>query len=312
LFAFDVEKIVSHLALVLIIGWGVAGYLRQLVLPARQASTDPSRIGAIRLGHLEVMVILGAVCLVFLAFVSVQLRALFGGDQYVISRIGLSYAEYARQGFFQLTWAAALVLPMLLFLDWAHQRDTGGKERQFRWVSLLLLGLLCLVLVSAMQRMRIYQVSYGLTELRVYTVAFMLWLAPVVIWFGATILTGRRERFVPGVLILAASGILLLHLVNPDRLIARTNLERSFRGLPFDAGHAATLSDDAAPVLLAALDRVDHEAQCMFASRFNRTPDEWRSWNLARFRARTLADTLQPRLERIMASCSGKPKEEGS
>ncbi len=55
--------------------------------------------------------------LLFLAFVLVQLRFLFGGSGLEEQRVGLTYAEYARHGFFELVVVAVLVLPLILGAD---------------------------------------------------------------------------------------------------------------------------------------------------------------------------------------------------
>ena len=48
------------------------------------------------LGIVEVGTVLGLLGLLFLAFVAVQVRYLFGGAERVVSTAGMTYAEYAR------------------------------------------------------------------------------------------------------------------------------------------------------------------------------------------------------------------------
>lgn len=306
LFQFDMETVVVHGLIIGSVTWVSAGFLRDMVIPRPYRETALP-IGPGRMAFTESMVVLGSVSLVFLLFVAIQVRTLFGGDAFVLAETGLTYAEYARQGFFHMAWAAALVLPMLLLLEWATRRETASEQRSFRALAALLLGLLGIVLLSAVHRMRIYQASYGLTELRVYTVAFMAWLAPVLVWFGVTVLAGRRERFVPGVLSLGLAAILTLHWLNPDQLIARTNLERLRRGQEFDIRHAVSLSDDAMPVLLQSLDAFSPEARCQLLTRLKRTPEDWRSWNLSRSRVGKLLDDQKASVARYTAACPVKP-----
>lgn len=303
IFDFDLDSLISHGVVIGFLAWGVAGFLREMVVPGIHKTPDARIVSGARLGFTETMVVMGSVSLVFLLFVAIQLRTLFGGDAFVLAQTGLTYAEYAREGFFHMAWAAALVLPMLLFLEWVGRRSGPVEERSFHALAILLLFLLGLVLLSAVHRMRIYQQSYGLTELRVYTVAFMAWLGPVLAWFGLTVLAGRRERFVPGALSLAFAGVLALHLINPDRLIARTNLERAVQGLEFDVRHAVSLSDDAMPVMVKALEEFTPKQQCILVARMQRQPDDWRSWNLSRWRARNLLQTMEAKLATIQAGC---------
>ena len=56
---------------------------------------------------------LGVLDALFLAFVAVQATVLFGGHRHVLETEGLTYAEYARQGFWQLLWVSALTLLVL-------------------------------------------------------------------------------------------------------------------------------------------------------------------------------------------------------
>jgi len=57
---------------------------------------------------------LALVNLLFLGFILVQVRHLFGNADLVRLTPGLTYAEYARHGFFQLVVVVAIALPMLL------------------------------------------------------------------------------------------------------------------------------------------------------------------------------------------------------
>ena len=67
---------------------------------------------------------LGVLDALFLAFVAVQATVLFGGHRHVLETEGLTYAEYARQGFWQLLWVSALTL---LVLSAVHP---GGRARR--------------------------------------------------------------------------------------------------------------------------------------------------------------------------------------
>ena len=92
--------------------WLAAGVLRVLV-PSGRRRARAAAVGG-RLGLGEVGTVLVVVDLLFLAFVAVQFRYLFGGAELVRGADGLSYAEYARRGFFELVAVAALSLPLLL------------------------------------------------------------------------------------------------------------------------------------------------------------------------------------------------------
>ena len=133
---------------------------------------------------------LGLLNLLFLLFVVVQLRYFFGGAALVEETSGLTFASYARQGFFELVTASALVLPILLGADHLVRGGTPAQVRVFRQLGGLLLALLAVIMASALARMRLYTAAYGLSSDRLYATAFMILLIGVFAWFAWTTLRG--------------------------------------------------------------------------------------------------------------------------
>jgi len=232
--------------------------------------------------------VLGLLNLLFLSFVLVQFRYFFGAGATVQATAGLTYAQYARSGFFELVWVAALVLPFLLGLHWLQRPGDARAHRAFAWQAGAQVALLFVIMASALVRMRLYQGEYGLTELRLYTTAFMGWLAAVFAWFALTVLRGRRERFAFGAALTGFCALLALHTVNPDAAIVRANLAHARRGHAFDAAYAASLSADAAPALTSALPTLPAPAQATLAHSLLRAwsgPADWRAWSWGRAQA---------------------------
>jgi hypothetical protein len=316
-FHFDFETIFTHLSLIIFFSWITGGFLRGLVLGKEgslvgsqplvslglaQSATNTGETESagnvqanqtrpLRVGIVEMGVVLGLVNLLFLSFVLVQIKYFFGGAALVKAVTDLTYAEYARRGFFELVTVATLVLPMLLGAHWLLRKDNPAHERIFRALASVQIVLLFVIMASAVGRMRLYQSEYGQTELRVYTTAFMGWLALIFIWFALTVLRGERERFACGALVTAFLMVGLLHVINPDALIVRTNMSLAQSGHNFDAAYAASLSADAVPALVEALPTANHYNQCvMTMSLLTRYEElgrsDWRTWNLSRARAR--------------------------
>jgi hypothetical protein len=291
LFRWDVAEMVRHLFWIMF--WAViaAGVLRETILASGPWSARIA--GRPSMGITEMGIALGALDLLFLAFVLVQLRYLFGGAALVDASIDLTYAEYARRGFFELVAVVALALPLLLAADWLRPRGGGAHDWLFRAFAGALVAMLFVVTASAVQRMMLYQDEFGLTELRLYTTAFMGWLVAVLAWFVATVLRGRRERFAFGAMIAGLAMVALLNVLNPDALIVSTNVERAQAGKRFDAAYVATLSADAVPEILRALPQLPEEDRQTVAQgvaeRWAGTPtSDLRSWNWARVGAREI------------------------
>ena len=282
------RNLVLHVVLVALFGWVSAGLVREYL--RKQEPVDVTIEPWFRLGATEMTIVLALLDLLFLAFVLVQVRYLFGGASLVEERTNLTYAEYARHGFFELVTVAALVLPLLLLADWVRRRDKPGRDRLFQALSIALVALLFVVMASALQRMRLYQREFGLTELRVYATGVMLWLAVVFVWTAFTVLRGRRDLFAVGALVSGFAAILVVNVVNPDALIARTNLDRPNLDLPY----LMQLSDDATPELVRALPSLDPLLRDQLATELaaRRKSQDWRTWNLSRSRAQNALENL--------------------
>ena len=288
---FGLEPLLEHAAFVAVIAWLLSGYLRAFMVD--DDVIDRVRIPRPALAPSEIAVAVTLLNVLFLVFLAVQVRYLFGGASLVEVTQGLSYAEYARRGFFELVAAAAFVVPVLLAADWAAADHQMRDRRLLRATSTLLVLLLAGVLASAAYRMRLYQDAYGLTEQRLYVSVFMIWLSGVLGWLAATVLRGRRRGFVFAAAMGGLACIAALHVLNPHALIARVNISRAASGAEIDAGYLRTLSADAVPTLIARLPALPEAERCqvgaMLTERWSgERQGGWRTWNLADARARRL------------------------
>jgi hypothetical protein len=255
-------------------------------------------------------VVLVALDLLFAAFVAVQVPYLFGGESYARVTTGLTFAQYYRRGFFELVAVAALVLPLQLGLHWLLRKDNPNAERWFRVLAGVQIALVAVIMLSAVQRLRVYIAGYGLTELRLYTTAFLVWVGIVFVWFALSVLRGHRERFATGAMISALAVAFSLNVLNPDALIVRTNLARSSGDGTFDAYYAASLSADAVPTLVEALPSLGYHDRCDVArdlsQKWDGTPQsDIRIWSVSRWLA---LRTLQTHSEVLReADCGSLP-----
>jgi len=294
-FSFDVENVVSHIFLACVLSWIAAGLLRASFFEPPQRTVPLTRPSFVALGFVEIAIILVALDLLFAVFVALQITYLFGGEAYAKSTVGLTFAQYYRRGFFELVAVAALVLLLQLSLHWLLRKEDPRHERWFRIIACIQIGLVAVIMLSAVQRLFVYITGYGLTELRLYTTAFLSWIGIVFAWYTATVLRGRRESFASGAVASAFAVALVLNIINPDAIIVRTNLDRVSSDGTFDASYATTLSADAVPTLVDAIPLLGFHDRSDVAREILRTRDSLNSpdlgaWSLSRWLARNAID----------------------
>ena len=253
--ALDVESLVTHVLVTGFFAWIVAGWARGALMAdaARPRAPEQWPVG---LGLLDVTAVLGTLDALFALYVVTQLGWFFGGERFLHERTGLTVAEYAREGFFQMVWVAVLVVPVLLGTR-AMLRPGRALARRHTALALPLLGLLGVMMVSSALRLRLYVHYYGLTTDRLYALVFMGWLTVVLVWLTFTVLRGAGRSFVAGATVSGLATLAALNVAVPDAIVARANIARATRATDGAAGldvtHLARLSGEAAPLALAAV-----------------------------------------------------------
>jgi hypothetical protein len=223
----------------------------------------------------------------FLAFVVVQLTVLFGGHEHVLRTAGLTYAEYARQGFWQLLAAAALTFAVV----GAAVLVADAPRRPQRVILRLLLGVLCVltivVVASALRRLLLYEEAFGLTRLRLLAEAIALWFGGLfALVVTAGLIAPVRRRLPRMAIVGTAAALLAFSFVNPDGLIAERNVERWRDTGRLDVAYLQTLSADAAPALTHLPPALRRRALAPLAVRLA-AGEPWSSFNLSRESARS-------------------------
>jgi hypothetical protein len=270
------------------------------------------------LGTVETVIILGVLNVLFASFVIFQLPYLFGGMDLVQNTPDLKLADFARRGFGELVAVSLLVLPMLLASHWLLRRDDERNETIFRVLAGIQVGLLFVIMASAMQRLVLLtgELGYGWTTVRFYPMVMMIWLAVVFVWFGWTVLRGKRNNFAWGALWSAIAILAVTNLMNPDDFIARKNIQLMQQGREFDARYnSVELSDDAVPAVIEGIEAMSHENRCSTNSYLYRRlleargESDLRSLNIARERAYDLLDARSGSLiNSIECSADGEPR----
>ena len=306
---FNLENLpeyIFRLVYILIFAYALAGTF----LHAAQ-SKDDKLIGVEKplippfLGSTEAGIVLGSVIVLFAAFVAVQFQYFFGG-QTNIHIEGYTYSEYARRGFGELVIVALFSLLLLLGMGAVTHRETERQRNIFSGLGVGMVVLVIVMLVSAYQRLVLYENAYGFSRLRTYTHVFMIWLGLLLVAVVVLEIL-HRERAFGFTAVLASLGFVIsLNLLNVDAFIVKRNVEREIHGIgdraiaqgraDLDAQYFLDLSDDAVPTLVDAYqtsnlpamvkDKLGASLACI---RYQRSPDKrvrpWQSFHFSHFYA---------------------------
>jgi hydrogenase-4 membrane subunit HyfE len=207
------------------------------------------------LGMTESSIILASLIVLFGAFVLVQVRYFFGGGAN-ISAEGYTYAEYARRGFFELVVVALFTWLVHYGLSSFTRRESRRERTTFTLLGVLLLLLTGVILVSAFQRLSLYEAAYGFTRDRLVAHIFMIFIGLALIVSIILEATRGLKHMALSLLVGLLAFSLTLTFVNVDATIARQNLEHAMAGHPLDAAYLAgmTISEDAVPELFRFFD----------------------------------------------------------
>ena len=225
--------------------------------------------------------VLSMVCLLYCVYLFSQI-AYFSGGFLGILPDGYSVAEYARRGFFEMALLSGINLGLITFGISMVSRS-GIVMRSTKYLCLAI-GLVTLFLIGAsFAKMVLYIGTYGLTRLRVLTMAIITFLAITTILVCVWLFLPRLEymRFVVLAAMIIGSVVVWMDV---DTVVARYNVEGYLSGklASVDIAHLGELGDGALPYaakLTTAEDPgIAETARDLVNYWYIRNPDDFRSW----------------------------------
>lgn len=199
----------------------------------------------------EIFILLGSINMLFVLFILVQITYLFGGQNNILTAEGLTYAEYARKGFFELIAVALISYLIIWKADSEVFKTYDNKPATYKVLTGMLVLFVQMIMFSAFRRLMLYEDAFGFTTLRLYSHFFTAWLGVVfVMLFYKIMVDNRNEAFLFRTAIVSLVFLFMLNFINPDRFIAQKNIDRYFATDKIDMEYLAGLSDDAAPEVL--------------------------------------------------------------
>jgi hypothetical protein len=248
------------------------------------------------LGATERLILLTGVAALFWLFLALQVGYLFGNLPRIPAS-GMTFAEYARRGFAELSVVASASGVLIVVSE--RYGNAEGRARLLRGLTFGVIAAVVLLLGSAFRRVWLYEEAYGFTTARLYAQVYMGAVAAGLIALSLEIArdfdAGRLFRR-------AAAAALMLFIAlaywNHEAWIARRNLDRFASTGKLDILYLARdLSPDAVPAIAQRLPSLPEPVRSeirravreRYAGRDNRSR-AWFEWNRASHRARQALD----------------------
>ena len=220
LVTFRIDYVIRFIV-ILIYTFGFFGFMQVLLQKKievihKETSSKPFSLDGII--SLTFIVLLD---IVYMVFVAVQFKYFFSGTL----DSGLTYAEYARKGFFELLFVTIINLSLTTLIITFSKNIQGFVKQSIRIALSLLVLSSGVLLVSAMMRMMMYEDAYGFTFTRVLAHSFMIFL---MIIFAYTLVKIWLEKLSLFHFYFIASLVYYvgMNVVNIDRIVVEQNITR--------------------------------------------------------------------------------------
>lgn len=234
---------------------------------------------------LTILILLNSV---YILFTIIQFKYFFNGSL----QAGLTYAEYARRGFFELI--AVTIINWTILISFLKFIKTNNKSMEIllKVMHSLLIMLSGIMLVSAFQRLTMYEVAYGFTFDRVLAHSFMIFL---IIIFAYTFIRVWLEglKLIHFYLIVGLLFYTGLNVIHIEKFIAEKNWERYEEMGKIDVFYLSNLKSAGLDVLIRLQEEKPDDKELQETiNMMNEWEDysgdmPWQSFNLAKYKTIT-------------------------
>lgn len=244
-------------------------------------------------GYIESSILLVSVNILFAIFIFFQFTYLFGGESNLSAK-GITYAEYAHRGFFELIVVAIISLLLLLSIEKFLIKQKTEHGLEFKILSTILVIQVIIIMVSSYTRLSLYENAYGFTTLRLYSHALNILLAAIFCLYLYKIYQNQQDNtfyfyvFISIILFLA-----FMNFLNPDLFITQRNIDHYNTIGELDIDYLNSLSEDSIPAMIKGLAVTNDELRKNIALQLYRRAqnidfpafNQWQSFNISRMRA---------------------------
>ncbi len=297
LVGLEINEVTVRVVVALALGWLFFGVLQILTRKAPDRTQEESTQMEKQDGIVSITILL-LLNIVYVLFTAIQFTYFFGGELYG----DMSYAEYARRGFFELIMVSLLNLTVLLLMLTINRPE--GKKVGFtlRIMYTLLIFFSGIMLISAFNRLMMYEAHYGFTMARVLPHVFMIFLLVIFVYTCIRVWMDRLPliHFYILTAVLFYTG---LNAVNVEAWIVDRNIERYQETGKLDVHYLNSLSYTGVDGLLDVyelnpdipqLEKTLEARKALWTDR-DSTYDSWQSFTIPKYKVIERLQEWNPR-----------------
>lgn len=161
---------------------------------------------------------------IYLAFSVIQFQNLF-------TQLGnindLNFAQYARQGFFQLMFVSFINFAIIFVATINKNEESPSSIRLKKTLEILLILFTIVIIASSFIRMYLYEHAFGYTHLRLFVYVILITelisMLPVIVY-----ILGAKFNLLKTLVIIVTTMYVGLNYINIDNVIAKNNIDRYY------------------------------------------------------------------------------------
>lgn len=229
--------------------------------------------------------------IIYIIFDIIQIRSLL---LHHVS-MDISYAEYARQGFFQLMFVSLINIIVILISKKSENQKDKKTTTYIKIMNILMIVLTFVIIISAFIRMYMYECEFGYTLLRLLV---YITLATEVILLIPTIIyiTNSKFNIVKSYMIILISVYTIINFINVDYIIAYKNINRYHNKKELDIVYLENNSADNIPLLIdlynKTTDQSLKEELKDYLTSISLKSNSFQEYNISRVRATNLIKNM--------------------
>ncbi len=239
------DGIIKHIALIILSSSVFAGLIYS-VIHIEKSHNSEEKSATRKWDPLISSFAITAVNIIYIIFTAIQFKYLFGG-QANIQDLDITYADYARKGFFELITVTIINFIIVLSITYLTKKEQRNFNYYIKAQKIILLLATFVLVASAHMRLGLYEEAYGYTQARVFAHAAILALLILSFQLFYKVSINIKASFIKSGIITILSIYSLINLINIDGQIAKKNIERLSETGKIDIAYFYELSYDALP-----------------------------------------------------------------